>query len=209
MNDKTDSVLPRPARVLAGKALQHALNRALALDPAGQKKLAALEGRSVQLRLRGPQLEMRVSVEDGCLRVGPAQERSSLRVVTTPGSVLAIALRGDGHVPPGALEIAGDAGLARQVEHLLQGWSPDLEAAFSGVLGDVIGVPVAQGLERVMQGMRRHSRELREDAAAWVRDEKRLTPSRAEVDDYLDGVDQVRERGDRLLSRLERLERGS
>lgn len=206
MEAAQQSVLPRPLRVLAGKALERGLNHALRLDPAAAARLQALEGQSVELHLEGPELRLRVWVDEAALRVGPVAESASLRVRTTPGAVLAMALDSRHEVPPGKLQISGDAGLARQMEALLKNWQPDLEAALSGTLGDVAGVPLARALSGAARAVRRRAGELREDGAAWLRDEARLTPSRAEVDDWLDGVDQAAEHSERLERRLQRLE---
>jgi len=54
--------LPRPLRKLAGRALETALNHALSLDPDTQAKLAALDGRSVQLHLQGVNMALAVTV---------------------------------------------------------------------------------------------------------------------------------------------------
>lgn len=208
METADHTILPRPLRVLAGKALQTALNRALALDPEAAGRLAVLEGRSVALHLDGPELALRVCVEDGRLKVGPAGEKPDLDMRTTPGVMIAMALDGEHEVPPGKLEMSGDAGLARQLESLLKGWKPDLEAAFSGVVGEVAGVPLARALAKTARSARRGLAHWREDGAAWVRDEARMTPDKAEVEAWLDGVDAVAERSERLQQRLERLERG-
>lgn len=207
METPRSNLLPRPLRVLGGKALEQLLNRALALDPDSRERLAGLEGQSVELHLDGPDLGLRVQVRGGRLRVDAPGEDASVRVRTTPGVVLAMALDSRHEVPPGKLEIAGDAGLARQLESLLKDYQPDLEAALSRVLGATTGVPAARYAERAARDARRFSRQFREDAAAWLRDEARLTPSRAEVDDWLDGVDAVTEAGERLAHRLARLER--
>ncbi len=208
MNTHHQPVLPQPVRKLGGKALQQVLNRALALDPEAEGRLRKLDGRSVTVHLDGPDLAMRVHVDDGRLVVGPPQEESSLEVHTTPGVVLAILLDSRHEVGPGKVRMAGDAGLARELESLLHGWEPDLEAAFSEHIGDVAGVPLARFAERAWQAGKQAARQLREDAAAWARDEVELTPSHAEVDAWLDGVDAVRERSERLEDRLRRLERG-
>ncbi len=198
--------LPRPLRVLAGKALQRALNHALSLDPTAAARLKPLEGRAVELHLDGPNLALRVRVDQGLLEVEAPAEQANLRVRTTPGAVLAMALDSRHEVPPGKLELAGDAGLARQLEGLLKDWKPDIEASMSNLFGDVLGVPLAQGVSRTARAARRGLANVREDGAAWLRDEARLTPSRAEVDTWLDGVDDVSERSERLQRRLDTLE---
>jgi ubiquinone biosynthesis protein UbiJ len=198
--------LPPPLRKLAGRALETALNHTLSLDPDTQQKLAALEGRSVQLHLRGPELALAVTVEGARLTVGPPQEASQLRVAASPGSLLAMALkRGDDGVAPGKVEIAGDADLARRLEKLAAAFAPDFEEAFARSFGDVLGVPLAQAIAAALRHARTGAAHLVEDGADWLRDEARLTPATAEVDDFLDGVDALRERTERLEARLARL----
>lgn len=198
--------LPQPLRKLAGRALETALNHALALDPDTQRKLAALDGRSIQLHLRGPELTLAVTVDEQRLKVGPPQDGNQLRVAASPGSLLAMVLRrGDEGVAPGKVEIAGDADLARRLEKLASAFAPDFEEAFARTFGDVLGVPLAQAIAKGLRHARTSAEHLSEDSADWLRDEARLTPAAGEVDDFLDGVDALRERSERLEARLARL----
>lgn len=209
MNVPADSSFPPQAlRVVAGRMLEDMLNRAVDLDASMRERLRELDGRSAQLHLAGPEIELRVDVDAGRLRVGPAENETSLRASASPGAVLAMLMRG-GEVGPGSLQISGDAGLARQLESLLRDYRPDFEAQLAAALGDTLGVPLARGLRGLAHGARKRGRALREDSADWLRDEARLVPARAEVEDFMDAVDGLRERADRLQSRLQQLERGS
>lgn len=207
MTDSAPSFLPQPVRALAGRLLETALNHALALDAATAERVAALDGRSVQVHLRGPELQFRVAVAGDRLVVGPATDAASLRVAASPGALLGMALAHGQATAPGGVDIAGDAQLARQVERLVAGFEPDFEAAFARHLGATAGVPLARGLARVAAGVRRHARHAVKDGAAWVRDELGATPPRSAVDDFLDGADALDERLDRAEARLARLER--
>lgn len=198
--------LPLPLRKLAGRALETALNHTLSLDPDTQQKLAALDGRRVQLHLRGPELALAVTVEQGRLRVGPPDEDSQLRVAATPGSLLGMLMRrGEDGVAPGKVEIAGDADLARRLEKLASTFAPDFEEAFARTFGDVLGVPIARAVRQGLAHARETASHLAEDGADWVRDEAQLVMGPGEVEDFLDGVDALRERTERLESRLARL----
>jgi ubiquinone biosynthesis protein UbiJ len=198
--------LPQPLRKLAGRALQTALNHTLSLDADTQHQLAALDGRSIQLHLRGPELALAVTVAGTRLQVGPPQETSQLRVAASPGSLLAMALRrGDTGAAPGQVEIAGDADLARRLEKLARHFAPDFEEAFARSFGDVLGVPLAQAIGKGLRHARDSARHLTEDGADWLRDEARLTPAQGEVDEFLDDVDTLRERSERLEARFARL----
>lgn len=201
-------LLPRPLRKLAGHALETALNHALSLDPDTQAKLAALDGRSVQLHLQGVNIALAVTVQGERLRVGPAPERSDLRVAATPGSLLSMLFRRhDESLAPGKVEIAGDAELARRLEKLASGFAPDFEEAFTRSFGDVLGVPLAKALREGLAHARETASHLSEDGAAWLRDETRMAVAPGEMESFLDDVDALRERTERLEARLARLER--
>jgi ubiquinone biosynthesis protein UbiJ len=198
--------LPQPLRKLAGRALETALNHTLSLDPDTQQRLAALNGRSVQLHLRGPEIALAVTVEDARLKVGPPQDDSQLRVAATPGSLLAMMFRRDDDgIAPGKVEIAGDAELARRLEKLASKFAPDFEEAFARTFGDVLGVPLAKAVRKGLAHARETATHLTEDSADWLRDEARVALAPGEVEGFLDGVDHLRERSERLESRVQRL----
>jgi ubiquinone biosynthesis accessory factor UbiJ len=200
--------LPQPLRKLAGRALETALNHTLSLDPDTQQRLAALNGRSVQLHLRGPEIALAVTVEDSRLKVGPPQDDSQLRVAATPGSLLAMMFRRDDDgIAPGKVEIAGDAELARRLEKLASKFAPDFEEAFARTFGDVLGVPLAKAVRKGLSHARETAAHLTEDSADWLRDEARIALAPGEVEGFLDGVDDLRERSERLESRVQRLAR--
>ena len=209
MNTATpNSWLPPSLRKLAGRALETALNHTLSLDPDTVQRLSALNGRSVQLHLRGPELALAVTVADGRLKVGPPQDDNELRVAATPGSLLAMLLRRDDDgVAPGKVEIAGDAELARRLEKLAGRFAPDFEEAFARSFGDVLGVPLAKAIRGGLAHTRETAAHLTTDTADWLRDEIRVAVAPGEVDDFLDDVDRLRERSERLEARLARFER--
>jgi len=207
MNAATPNAwMPLPLRKLAGRALESALNHTLSLDPDTQQRLAALDGRSVQLHLRGPELALAISVDGARLKVGPPQDGSQLKVAATPGSLLAMLFRRDEDgIAPGKVEIAGDAELARQLEKLAGKFAPDFEEAFARSFGDVLGVPLARAVRKGLAHARDTASHLTEDGADWLRDEARVAMAPGEVEGFLDGVDDVRERSERLESRVQRL----
>ena len=203
------NLLPQPLRKLAGRALETALNHALSLDPDTQVRLATLDGRSVQLHLRGVDLALAITAEGSRLKVGPAPDSSDLRVAATPGSLLSMLFRrhGDESMAPGKVDIAGDAELARRLEKLASGFAPDFEEAFTRTFGDVLGVPLANAVRDGLAHARDTASHLSQDGAAWLRDETRIALAPGEVETFLDEVDTLRERTERLDARLARLER--
>jgi len=202
--------MPRPLRHAAGRALQAALARVMALDPEMRAALSKLDGRRIGVHLQGAELAFDIAVHEGALRIEPPLEddamKADLRVAATPFSLLALAMPRKGDtLPPGKVQIAGDAELARRLEKLAREFAPDMEAAFARTFGEVIGVAIARALREVTRGLRTGAQHASADSADWLRDEARLAVPRGELDDFLDDVDRLRERTERLQARVHRL----
>ncbi len=196
---------PNPLLERLGRALERVLERALALDPDTRAQLGALEGRRIGIDLRGSGLALALRVEGGRLRVGPHWEKSSdLNLRAAPASLIAFALRrgDDAPLPPGKVEISGDADLARRMEKLFRNYRPDIEEAFAQTFGDSFGVPLAQGLARAFTWTRESAQALAQDTAEFLREESRDLVAPAEMEQFLDDVDALRERADRLEARV-------
>jgi ubiquinone biosynthesis protein UbiJ len=106
------------------------------------------------------------------------------------------------------LDISGDAELARRVEKLLRDFQPDIEEAFAQTFGDVLGVPLARALHRAFGWSRESVQALAQDTADYLREESRDLIAPAEMEQFLDDVDALRERAERLEARIARLARG-
>jgi len=199
---------PNPLLARLGRLLEGALERALALDEETRTRLTALEGRRVGVELRGFHLALAITVTDRKLRVGPHWERAGdLNLRATPASLLAMALRrGDESLlPPGKVDIAGDAELARRIEKLLRDFQPDIEERFAQTFGDVLGVPLARALRSAFAWSRESAQALAQDTVEFLRDERRDLIAPAEMEQFLDDVDALRERSERLEARIRRL----
>jgi ubiquinone biosynthesis protein UbiJ len=201
---------PDPLRARLGAMLEAALNRVLALDAHTQSAIAALEGRRIGVELRGANLALTIAVREGRLVVGPHGETPvDLNLHASPASLLAFAMRRgeDALLPPGKVDISGDAELARRMEKLLRGFSPDIEEAFTQTFGDVLGVPIARTFQRMFTWSSETAQALAQDSAEYLREESRDLIAPAEMEQFLDAVDTLRERVDRLDARVQRAAR--
>jgi len=64
---------------------------------------------------------------------------------------------------------------------------------------------IARALRDATRRLRTGARHASADTADWLRDEARLVIPRGELDDFLDDVDRLRERAERLQVRVNRL----
>ena len=193
----------------AGRALEAALNRALALDPDAQSSLRALDGRRVALRIDAPPLALEVRVEGDLLRVGPvdAEKEPDLGVRGTLAGLLGQLpmFRRDDAPPVGKLRIEGDAELARRLQRLAREFDPDWQRPFAAVFGDVVGVQVANALATALKQARDFAASGAQVAAEYVTEESRDVVPKAELEAFHDDVDGLRDDVERLAARVARL----
>ncbi|MFT4180128.1 MAG: SCP2 sterol-binding domain-containing protein [Thermomonas sp.] len=195
----------------AGRALEIALNRALALDEDTCAALKPLDGQRVALTLTSPPLALQVMVDGDALRVGPvdAQHEPDLGVRATLAGLLGQLpmFRSGDAAPVGKLRIEGDAELARRLQKLAQGFDPDWQQPFVAVFGDVIGVQVAKAVSAGLKQAQVAGRSLAETAAEYVTEESRDVVPRAELDAFHDDVDALRDDVERIAAKIARLQR--
>jgi ubiquinone biosynthesis accessory factor UbiJ len=199
---------------LAGRTLEAALNRALALDPETRDALAPLDGRRVALTVEPssnawPPLALQVRVEGQRLLVGPVEPDipADLGVRATLGGLISQLpmFRRDDAPPVGRMRLEGDADLARRLQRLAERFDPDWQQPFARVFGDVLGVQIANAFAAALKQARVAGRNLAESAAEFVTEESRDVVARAELNAFHDDVDVLRDDVERMAARIARL----
>jgi len=198
---------------VAGRALELALNQALALDADTRTELATLNGRSLTLTLESPPLALRLTVDGERLRVGPVGEAEpDLAIRSTLTGALSQLSRIAG-LPPrddadriGEVKVAGDAGLARQLQRLASRFDPDWQRPFVAVFGEVIGVKIDAAIRTAFKQVRAGGHALTESGRDWLTEEARVVVSRAELDAFHHDVDALSEDAAQLAARIAHLE---
>lgn len=192
---------------LAGRALEAALNRALALDPETRDALRSLDGRRVVLRIAAPPLAVQVRVAGDRLEVGPSDDdEPDLAVRATLGGLLSQLpfFRRDDAPPVGKLRIEGDADLARRLQKLAARFDPDWQQPFAAVFGDVIGVQIANAIAGGLRHARDAAGVFAHNAAEFVTEESRDVVARDELNAFHDDVDTLRDDVERIGARVAR-----
>lgn len=193
---------------LAGRALELALERLVALDPETAQALARLEGRRIELSLESPPIALSATVRGGKLRIGPPEHEveADLGLRANLGGLFAqLPFARGRNAPPSRLRINGDAELAKTLQSLARGFDPDWEQPFAEALGPLLGPQVARALREGLRTGVGVARNLARDAADYLTEESRDAVGRAELAAFLDDVDAVRDRAERALARASRL----
>lgn len=126
------------------------------------------------------------------------------------GSLLALTALLKGGVAEGrrpGVDIRGDAEIAGRYRELFAMARPDWEEELSRVLGDLPARRVSDLAQGAVSWLRRAGRTAGENIAEYLQEESRDLVNRTELEEFLSGVDRVREAADRVEARLARLER--
>jgi ubiquinone biosynthesis protein UbiJ len=184
------------------------LNRNVAQSERASALAQQLEGRALSLVLEGTPLTLFFRVADG--RITIDTHDAGVADATLSGSPISLlSLAGPGaedRLRGSSIRIAGDAEVAQRFRDLLQHTQPDFEEELSRVVGDVAAHQVANIARGFFDWGRKAADSFSTNVAEYLQEEGRDVPSRVEVEEYLEAVDQLREATDRLDARLSRAE---
>jgi ubiquinone biosynthesis accessory factor UbiJ len=106
-----------------------------------------------------------------------------------------------------AARIRGDAEIASRYRELFASARPDFEEELSRLVGDVPARRLSQFARAALSWVRKSGRTAGENLAEYLQEESRDLVNKAELEEFLLGVDQSRETADRIETRLARIER--
>ena len=182
------------------------LNRGLPRSVRAQRLCAELAGRSLLLEVRGVG-RLRLASNGAALSVTPGTGAAADAALSV-GPVGLLALAGAGAqaaVQRGDAELSGDAEIAGRFRELLTLLKPDPEEELSLVLGDVPAHQLARLTALAAAWSARAADSLWRNAADYLAHERADLVSRHEGEQFLKGVDALREDVDRASARLELL----
>jgi len=190
--------------------LESVLNRNVAGSRRAQALARQLDGRVMSLTVEGTPFAFFFRADGGRLAIatrhdGPADASLS----GTPIALLALAgPKAEGALRQGGVRIEGDAEVAQKFRDLLEQAQPDFEEELARVLGDVAARRFANVARGVLDWGRKAAGSLTGSVVEYLQEEGRDLPTRVEVDEFLDGVDRLRDDTDRFEAKLSRLEAG-
>lgn len=188
--------------------LEIAINRVLALDPAGPARLAPLEGRTLAVELRGLALTAYFLFARERINVlGEFSGEADARILGTPLSLARIALADSG---PQALfgqdvEVHGNVEVARRAKAVLDSLDIDWEEQLAGITGDVVAHQVGNVLRGALGWSKALFSTLSQNVSEYLQLESSLLPDETEVRVFMAAVDDLRNDADRLSLRVQRL----
>ncbi len=189
--------------------LEAGANRVLDLDPESRERLARFEGRVFGVDLAGVGVTLFLRPGADGLRVDrQADGTVDVWLRGSPMAFAAARLRGAdvSSFTSGELEITGDVALGEAFARELAALDLDWEEPLASVIGDWPAHQIGN-LARDLAGWAREAGEsIARTAGEYLTEERELVASTAHVRSFLDDVDELRARAERLEQRVRRLE---
>ncbi|MDB5813980.1 MAG: sterol-binding protein [Rhodocyclales bacterium] len=176
------------------------LNRLLKGEAWASDLLKPHAGKGALLIVGGVSLRVCVT-EAGLLEPLPADVEPAV-CLTLPASALATLSDGADQLTKHAT-VSGDAGFAETISLLLKHLRPDVGAALSPVLGDVIAHRVETGLSHIGASVRQVASNFGANAVEYVRDEQALVVTQDELVDWRKALGDLESALNRLEKRIE------
>jgi ubiquinone biosynthesis accessory factor UbiJ len=187
--------------------LEQLVNRGLPRSPRARALCAQLAGRSLALEIPGL---TRLRVTSNGVTLGIARDVAPADATLTGGVLALWGLAGDSPqagAPRGAVAISGDADVAERFRELGRLLRPDPEEELALLLGDVAAHRLGRVARSALRLPRRAARTALVNLAEYLGHERGDLVPRREGEQFLRGVDSLREDVDRLQARLELLAR--
>jgi len=185
--------------------IENVLNRGLPRSPRAQELCAELAGR--RIAIEAPAMaRLLVESTGNSLRVTRGNLPADAEVIGGPLSLLALGgSAADAPLSRGEVEVRGDAELAQKFRELARLLKPDPEEELSILIGDVAAHRIGRLTRGAFNWSRNAAATLLQDIGEYFSHERADLVSREEGEQFLRGVDALREDLDRFDARLELL----
>jgi ubiquinone biosynthesis protein UbiJ len=168
---------------------------------------------SIRASIFGSRLALFPGIDGGAAQAGAAQAGADATISGSLPALFQLANGGAGREagapatmgPPA--QIRGDAEIANLYRELFMVARPDPEEELSRWIGDFPARLLSEWGRRALHMARRVHRTAGENIAEYLQEEGRDLVNKTELEEFLRGVDELREMADRIEARLGHLER--
>ncbi len=195
--------------------LQAAVKNVLALDPELAEGIAELDGAVLEVHVQGIDRRFQLHATTTGVTVVPVDDSlhswvSAPDVTISGPPFTLLRLLGsldsvDGVLPPD-VSISGELQLVQRLTRLAKRANLDWEEPLSSLFGDSVAHELGRGIRGFATWARVAGRTIARDMGEYLREERRMSPVRFEVEEFSTRVDQIRDDVERLVVRIARLQ---
>ena len=191
-------------------AIETAINSWLKLDGESLEKLKPLEGKIIRFHITGLELNLYyLPAVSGINVLGnyPETEDGGIVDATIHGSPMSLirlstAENSGETLLKSDVEIDGDMRVAEKFSAVLREVDIDWEEHLSRLVGDIVAHHAGQFTRSATRWFSDTNEAMKMNSAEYISEEAKLTPADAEVNHYINQVDELRMDVDRLNARI-------
>ena len=191
-------------------SIETAFNQYLSLDPNILDQFADMEGKVIAIDIDGLNESLYLFPGfDGIMVMGDFDGEADTRLSGTPMALAKLSLSQNAAsvLFSGEVIISGDTRLGHQFKKILGQINIDWEEQLSMYVGDVLAHKISNVARDLTGWFSRSKRSVQLDVGEYLQEEQHLVPAKAEIDRFINGVDELRNSVERLQARIERLKK--
>ena len=189
--------------------IERSLNTYLRLDGEALSKTKLLRYKVIQLHIKGLDVELYSLVgKDDIQVLGEYADTPDAAISGSLASLIKLSRSDDSAsaMLESDVEITGDMRVAEGFSRLLSEASIDWEELLSKVVGDIPAYQIGSTARRVNEWATETSEAMKLNVAEYLSEESRMVPASAEVNMFMEAVDELRMAADRIEARIKILE---
>lgn len=191
------------------KALQIAMNRALVLDESMPSKILPLEAKVLEMIVTPLNVNFFIQFQQGSILLLDSYEQVADTVIqSNPMGLIRLSL-----LPPSkarslfndSVHISGNIELGQQVKALFDEIDIDWEGHLAYFTGDVIAHQIGSMFRKGVAIKNQFKASMQNNMTEFLQEELRLLPSKEELNDFFNDVDELSLSLDRLQAHINQL----
>lgn len=191
------------------KALEKAINHALSLDPSSGLKLQKLEGKMIKIIINPLNIHFYIYMHNKALLLLEHSENNPDTVIqSSPLGLIRLSLLPSSKVRSlfnDKIHISGDLELGQDIKKLFDHLDIDWEGHLAQFTGDVVAHQIGNMFRKGRDISRHIQTSLHDNISEYLQQETKLLPSREELNDFFNDIDDLSLRVERLQAHLNQL----
>lgn len=189
------------------KALEKAINHAMALDEQLPEKMSSLDGKTLEMIISPLEINFYILFTEGHLKLLDNIEGApNTTIYSSPIGLIRLSLLPASKARSlfnDKIKIEGDLEFGQQVKKLFDNIDIDWEGHLAQFTGDVVAHQIGSIFRKGRDFTKRFNHSMRMNVTEYLQEELRCFPSRPEIEDFIYDVDELSLRVERLNARIE------
>ena len=189
------------------KALETGFNLLVDLDPDNKNRLADIQGQVIKLQLDGLDLNIFLFIHADSIEVMSEFDGEIDTIIAgKPAAMLAMRTSNKG-LFSGDVEISGNVETGKKFKRYLDQLDIDWEEQLSHIVGDSVAFQIGSLFRNLTDYAKKSHHTLQQNLGEYLTEEAEYLTPRSEANHFAEDVDCLREAYDRLVARVNALEK--